>query len=430
MSTLLIKNGTVTDPANKISGRVLDVFLRDGKVAQVKKSITVDADVVVDAKGKDVVPGLIDMHVHLREPGREDKETIATATRAAARGGITTIAGMPNTDPVADSAAAVAHVVAQGEKEGVVTVYPYGSITQDCKGETIAEMGQLVKAGAVGFTDDGGAVANANVMRRAMEYAKAFDAVIAPHCEDVALSGEGVMLEGAVSTRMGLPGIPPIAQETMIARDIALAEYTGARLHISHVASARSVELVREAKRRGVKVTCEVMMHHILLTHEDVERYGTNAIMKPQLGTHEDIRALMKGLQDGTIDVIASDHAPHLSADKYVPLAEAAMGIVGLETTVPLALTHLVKKRVISFANFVRTMTVAPATILRLHKGTLAKDADADVTIIDRTLNGRINKDVFLSKGRNTPFHGWDFVGAPVVTIVAGNVVMRDGVVG
>lgn len=426
---LLIKSGLVIDPANNLEG-IFDVLIEDGKIARVGKDIKISdkktsAFTVIDAKNKIVVPGLVDMHCHLREPGYEYKETIATGTRAAAAGGFTTICCMPNTEPANDNRSVTDFILTQAKKEGVVNVLPIGAITKGLKGEDLAEIGELVEAGCIAISDDGSPVMNAGIMRLGLEYVRAFGIPVISHCEDTNLSAEGVMNEGLVSTELGLVGIPSAAEEIMVARDLLLAELTRSRVHIAHVSTAGSVRLIREAKKRGIKVTGETCPHYFTLTEEEVRGYNTNAKVNPPLRTHRDVEAIKEGLKDGTIDAIATDHAPHAVQEKEVEFNFAPSGIVGLETTLPLCL-RLVDEGVLTLEEVIAKLTIKPARILGLKKGSLSIGSDADITIIDMDRSFVINPDVFKSKGKNSPFTGWKVKGAAITTIVDGKVVYRE----
>lgn len=432
---LLIKGGRVIDPANKVDA-VQDVLVKDGKIAAVGKELGSEAAEeakVVNARGKLVVPGLIDMHTHLREPGFEYKEDIASGTRAAACGGYTAVVAMANTRPVIDTASEVTFIRERTATTGAVNVFPVGAVTKGQKGEELAEIGDMAAAGAVAVSDDGHPVQNGEVMRCALEYAKMFKLPVISHCEDRPLAGEGVINLGRVSTILGLRGMPAAAEEAMVARDILLAEMTGGHVHLTHVSTARSVDLVRWAKSRarenGFTVTCDCTPHHLVLTEDAVERYlyDTNTKVNPPLRTAADVDALRRGLADGTIDAIATDHAPHHQDDKDVEYNYAAFGIVGLETAVGLIFTELVAKKVISVAAAVEKLTAGPARVLGLPKGTLQPGADADVTVIDPAAKWTVDPSAFASKARNTPFGGWELTGRAVLTIAGGRVVAEDG---
>ena len=424
---LLIRNGRVVDPANGLDGPA-DVLVLDGVVSRVGPKLAAPAGTpTVDAGGRVVAPGFIDIHVHLREPGQEYKETIATGTRAAAAGGFTAVACMANTHPVNDTRAVTDYVLAQARLEGVVRVYPIGAVTRGLEGRELAELGELAEAGCVAYSDDGRPVMDAGLLRRALTYAQAFGKPIVSHAEDLHLAEDGVMHEGFVSTDLGLRGVPAAAEEVMVARDVALAELTGHRLHVAHVSTAAAVRLLRDAKARGVPVTGEVTPHHLLLTDEAMRAYDANAKMAPPLRGKRDVEACREALADGTLDAVATDHAPHALAEKEVELDHAANGIVGLETAVALCLTHLVRERVLDLPTLIRRFTTGPARVLDLPGGSLTPGAPGDVTILDLEREQTIDPARFLSRGRNTPFGGWRCVGGPWMTVVAGRVVMREG---
>ena len=416
---ILIKNGRVIDPANGVDEK-LDILVSEGRIAKLGKpgSITANGAGVVDVDQRLVVPGLIDMHVHLREPGFEYKETIASGAAAAAAGGFTSVCCMPNTNPVNDSRSVAEFILSQA-RQAPARVYPIGAVTKGSKGEELTEMGELFSAGCVAVSDDGKPVMNAAVMRRALEYSKIFDMLIISHCEDSALAAKGVMNEGIVSTELGLRGIPSAAEDVMTARDIALAELTGGRLHIAHVSTAGSVQMIRDAKARGVKVTAETCPHYFSLTDEAVRGYNTMAKMNPRLRTAADVEAIKQGLRDGTIDVIATDHAPHAADEKAGEFDYAPFGIVGLETALGLAL-KLVEEGVLPLVELLAKMSARPAAILKLDKGSLSPGFDADITIIDPTVEWMVKSSEFKSKSRNTPFEGWKLKGRAVQTMVAG----------
>ncbi|MHB8170704.1 MAG: dihydroorotase [Thermincolia bacterium] len=422
---LLIKGGRIIDPTN---GRDTtgDILVEDGKIKEIGEKIAVKADETIDATDKLVVPGLLDIHVHLREPGLEAKETIATGTRAAARGGFTSVACMPNTKPVTDNQAIIEFIKVRAAQAGVVNVFPIGAITKESKGQELAEIGDMKSVGAVAISDDGQPVMNSDVMRRAMEYAKMFDLPIISHSEDKELVAEGVMNEGYMSTVLGLKGINRAAEEVMVARDIILSEITGCPVHIAHISTAGSVRLVKEAKTRGVKVTAEVAPHHFTLTDQAVEGYNTATKVNPPLRTAEDVVAIKAGLADGTIDIIATDHAPHTQEEKDVEYNYAPFGMVGLETAVGLVFKELIEPGILTLTEAIAKLTINPAQLLRLNKGTLSVGADADITIIDPNLEEHVKLEELASKGKNTPFTGWSLKGLPVATIVGGRVVMKD----
>ena len=423
---IIIKNGRVVDPANGIDG-IADVFLEGGKVKAVAKNIKDVGDCkVVDADGLVVVPGLIDIHTHLREPGREDKETIRTGIQAAVHGGFTSISSMPNTNPVNDNQAVTEYILRQAQKEKSCQVFPVGAVTKGLKGEELAEIGEMAQAGVVAITDDGNPVVNAQIMRRALEYSAMFGLPVISHCEDKLLSGHGLMNEGFVSTSLGIAGIPRTAEEVMVARDILLAEMSGGTLHIAHVSTAGSVRLIREAKKRKVKVTAEVTPHHFTLIDEKVRSFDPHTKVNPPLRTAEDILALKEGLADGTIDAIATDHAPHTKAEKDLEFPDAPFGISGLETAVPLMLTNLVHKGVLRLTDAIAKLTLHPAKIIGIDKGTLSVGADADLTLLNLEKTDRVNVGRFKSKGKNTPFDKMNLKGWPVMTIVAGKIVFSE----
>ncbi|RLA94231.1 MAG: dihydroorotase [Deltaproteobacteria bacterium] len=434
---LLIKNGRVIDPANNIDD-TLDIFIDEGKIKRIatnidpemitgnnKKSSLEEAGKlrIIDAAGKIIAPGFIDMHTHLREPGQESKETIATGCRAAAAGGFTAVACMPNTDPVNDNRIVTDYIIRKALQEGCVRVYPVGAITRGLKGKSLTDIGELKLAGVVAISDDGEPVMNTEVMRRALEYVKAFDLTIISHCEDKNLTQNGVMHEGYVSTRLGLPGIPAAAEEVMVARDIILAEMTSSRLHIAHVSTSGSVELIRAAKKRGVSVTAEVTPHHFSLTDDAVTSFDPNTKVNPPLRSQEHRKALLEGLKDGTIDVIATDHAPHTSMEKEGEYTLAANGIVGLETAVSISLKELVYSNILTLKEVIAKLSTNPARILNLKGGMLKEGAEADITILDLQRDFTVNPETFQSKSRNTPFAGMKLRGGAVMTIVGGKVV-------
>ena len=381
-----------------------------------------EAEIVIDARGLIVCPGLIDVHVHLREPGNEEDETIATGAAAALAGGVTSVACMPNTNPPIDSQAAAEFVVLQGQRARQANVYPVGAVSKGRKGEELASLGQLVAGGAVAFTDDGAPVASAALMRRALEYSKMFDRVIMQHCQVPELTVGGVMNEGFESMRLGLAGMPDAAEDIMVARDIRLAEITRGRLHIQHISTARSVELVREGKRRGVKVTAEACPHHFTLTDERLRTFDSNYKMNPPLRTWSDVEAVVGGLSDGTIEILATDHAPHAPEKKMRELDLAPFGVIGLETLVPIVATHLVDPGHLSWPEAIRKLTINPARLLGIPKGTLRPGADADVTLIDPTARWTIDPSQFRSRSRNCPFAGWEVRGRAHTVIVCGEV--------
>ena len=425
MSDLLLKGGRVIDPSQKLD-EVADVLIRDGKIAEVGKDLKAENVEVKDVTGMIVCPGLVDIHCHLREPGLERKETIATGTRAAAAGGFTTVLPMPNTAPVADSPASILYVRDRAKEVGVVHVYPIGAITKGSKGQELAEMSAMADAGAVAFSDDGRPVDSSRMMRLAMEYSLITKLPLIAHEEDLALVDDGDMNEGAVSTVLGLRGNPAAAEETMIARDIILARLTGARLHIAHVSTAHGVQLIREAKAEGLPITAEVTPHHLTLTEEAVRTYDTNTKVNPPLRTKGDVDALIEGLKDGTIDCVATDHAPHTVEDKVVEYHYAANGISGFETALPVLWTELVQEGRLTAMELIDKMSTSAAKIMNLPAGTLETGAAADVIVIDPDTILAVDKNEFYSKGKNTPYHERLLSGWPMLTVVDGAVVMED----
>lgn len=428
MSNILIKGGHIIDPGNQRDYKG-DVLIEGSKIAAVGENITAPDAEVIDAAGMIVAPGLIDIHCHLREPGQERKETIATGTRAAAAGGFTSILPMPNTKPVADNPAAITYVKDRAEKEGLVHVYPIGAITKGSGGKELSEMSFMAEAGAVAFSDDGRPVENSRLMRLALEYSLIFDLPIIAHEEDLDLVDDGDMNEGYYSTVLGLRGIPRAAEEVMIARDIILARLTGAHLHIAHLSTANGVAMVKRAKQEGLKVTAEVTPHHLTLTDEAVKTYDTNTKVNPPLREESDVEALIAGLKEGVIDCIATDHAPHTIEDKVIEYHFAAMGISGFETALAVLWTNLVAKGKLSAVELIRSLTCAPAQVMQLPGGVLTEGAVADVVIFDPQGEKAVAKDKFYSKGKNTPYEGAILKGWPVFTIVNGEIVMANGVV-
>jgi dihydroorotase len=427
MSRLLLKGGRVVDPAQNVDA-TLDVLIADDTVAEVGPRLTSRSAQVVDVKGLVVCPGFIDIHTHLREPGQEHKETIASGSRAAAAGGFTAVCAMPNTEPVNDTEGITRLIVERARNEAVVRVFPIGAITRGSKGEELSEFGDLHEAGCVAVSDDGMPVAEARVMRRALEYAKAFDLVVIDHCEEPTLSRDTCMNEGAVSTHLGLSGEPPVGEAIMVERDVLLAELTGGRIHIAHISTAASVDAVRRGKARDVRVTAEVTPHHLFLTDEAVREtdYDTSTKMKPPLRPEADRQAAIAGLQNGTIDCIATDHAPHHVDDKRVEFDHAANGVVGLETAVALCLDRLVGKGLLELPQLVALLSTNPAKVLGLPGGTLAPGSPGDVTVLDLGRKRQVDPSRFQSKSRNTPFGGWILKGWPVATVVGGKLAWDD----
>jgi len=425
MRPLLLKGGRVIDPSRNADD-VADVLLEDGRIAAVGRNVgTPDGAEVLDVQGRVVAPGLVDVHVHLREPGQEDLETIATGSASAVAGGFTSICAMPNTDPVCDNQGVVGFVIAQAQRAAKARVYPIGAVTLGQKGQQLAEFGELVGAGAVAVSDDGKPVATAHMMRTALEYARTFGIPVADHCEDMSLATGGAMHEGIVSTRMGLKGIPAAAEEVMVARDILLAELTGGHVHLCHMSTRGSVELIRRAKERGIRVTAEACPHHFSLTHEACVGYNTNAKMNPPLREAEDVDAIREGLKDGTIDCVATDHAPHHYDAKEREFDDAPNGIIGLETALGLSITELVGRGLLTLPQLLYRMSTAPARIFNLPAGTLATGAPADLVVIDPGVKWTVQPETFLSKSRNTPFAGRELTGRAELTIVRGQVAFR-----
>jgi dihydroorotase len=420
---LCLRGGRVIDPARGLDSEA-DVLVANGVVTRIAPGIAggTGPDVrIIDARGRWVVPGLIDLHAHLREPGQEYKEDIATGTRSAAAGGFTAVCAMPNTVPPNDTRAVTELVVRRAAEVGVVRVYPVGAISKGLAGEVLAEMGELKDAGCVAVSDDGRPVMSAELMRRAMEYARTFRMTIVQHCEDLTLSAGGAMNEGPVATRAGIRAQPATAESAMVARDLELCALTGARYHVAHVSSAESVRLVREAKRRGLPVTCEVTPHHLTLTDEACGHYDTRTKCNPPLRSAADVEALREGLRDGTIDAVATDHAPHSSVEKDVEFEQAAFGMIGFETAVPLVL-ELVRRGVLTPSAFVTRLASAPAAAFGLAGGTLAEGKPADITVIDPDADWTCDPDKLRSRSRNTPFSGRPMRGRAAMTLVAGKI--------
>ncbi len=423
--SLLIKGGRVVDPTQGLD-EVLDVLVENGLVKELGKGLSAPAGAeVVDASGKFVVPGLIDMHVHLRDPGLEYKEDIVSGTRAAAAGGFTSVCCMPNTKPVIDNKAIASYIINKAKAEGFCNVFPVGTITYGMNGERMSEMGELKEAGCVAVSDDGKPVGNAELMRRSLEYARGMGIMVISHAEDLSLVGEGTMNEGFTSTEIGLKGIPRVAEDIATARDVMLAEYTGSPIHIAHVSTKDSVRIIREAKARGVKVTCETAPHYFTLTDDAVRGYNTNAKMNPPLRETDDVAAIKEGLKDGTIDCIATDHAPHHLDEKDVEFNEAMNGIIGLETSLPLSLA-LVNEGVLSLKQLVEKMSCNPSNILGIGRGALKVGAVADITVFDANAEWIVEADKLFSKSKNSPFLGWKVKGAAVATIVDGKLVKAN----
>jgi dihydroorotase len=425
MARLLIKNGRVIDPASGHDA-VADVWIEDGVIQGVGTNLSGAAGAdVIDATGLIVAPGFIDMHVHLREPGFEHAETIESGSRAAAAGGFTSVCPMPNTKPVNDNATVTSYMIEKARRHAIVNVFPIGAITKGSAGEELAAIGSMKQAGAVAISDDGRPVMNARVMRRAMEFARSLEIPVINHCEDLHLSAGGDMHEGAESVRLGLRGIPGCSEDVMVARDILLAEVTGARYHVAHISSRHSVEMVRFAKSKGLAVTAEATPHHLALADRDMKPYDSNYKMKPPLRGSCDVAAVLEGIVNGAIDAIATDHAPHPGSEKMQEFESCPFGILGLETAIGISLAQLVHPSKIGVARMVKLFTMGPARILGLDRGTLAQGAPADVTIFstDREWTYDVNKS--FSRSRNSPFDGKTFKGGPVATVVAGEVVWK-----
>ena len=424
---ILIENGHVIDPANGID-EVTNIFIDNGVIAEVG----VDSDLegiemeVIDASGKIVAPGLVDMHVHLREPGQEYKEDIESGTRAAVFGGVTSVACMPNTNPVCDNETVVNYIKSRAAEVGYANVYPVGAVSKGQEGKLLAEIGEMAFAGAVAVSDDGHPVENSGLMRRAIEYSGMFDVVVISHCEDMAL-GEGDMNEGAVASAMGLRGISRAAEEVMAARDAIIAEAIGGRVHIAHISTKGTVELIRQAKKRGVRITCETCPHYFALTEDACKDFNTNAKMNPPLRTSEDVEAIKEGLADGTIDCIVTDHAPHHPDEKECEFGLAKNGIVGLETSLGLGIKYLVKEGVLTMSQLIEKMALNPSRILGISKGTLSPGHAADIVIFDPDKEWTVDINKLHSKGKNSPYDGFELFGKPEYVLVGGEIVINQG---
>lgn len=428
MSKLLLKGGRVVDPANGRDG-LLDVLIENGAIARVGRDLPPGgAEVFEIQRGQIVCPGLIDIHVHLREPGQEHKETIATGTAAAVAGGFTAVACMPNTDPVNDHAGITQFIRKKAAEAGLARVYPIGAVSLGSKGEQLAEMGEQKAAGCVAFSDDGRPVATALLMRRALEYAGMLSVPVIDHCEDPSLKGDGVAHEGFHASALGLRGIPGVAESLMVERDVSLAELTGAHIHVAHMSARQSLRAVRAGKERGVRVTCEVAPHHFVLSDDALSgpvKYDTSLKMNPPLREEPDRTAMIEGLADGTVDVIATDHAPHHADEKLVEFDRAPFGIVGLETAVPLVFDRLVHQGKISLTRMIELLSVNPARVLNIPGGTLQEGAPADVTVLAPDMAVTVRASALKSKSKNTPFDGWQLRGGVAATVVAGRVVFK-----
>ncbi len=417
---ILIKNGRLIDPANGID-RISDVLVDNYHVQKIGK-IDDPCDLQIDAAGKIVAPGLIDLHVHFREPGDEEEETIASGSAAAVAGGFTSVVCMPNTNPPIDEATGVEYIHRMGRQARKTFIYVMGAITKDRAGQELSEMGLMAQAGAIGFTDDGGGVQDTAVMQRAMKYSLMFDRVISQHCQDDSLAKNGVMNAGYNSTVLGLPGMDPLAEEMMLWRDIQLAKKTGARYHVQHISTAGSVEIIRQAKEQGINVTCEVTPHHLLLTEEAIADYDTNYKVNPPLRAKKDTDALKQAIKDGLVDALATDHAPHLQSEKELEFLAAPCGIAGIECALPLYMKALIEPGIIDWSEMLAMLTCRPADILKVEKGRLGVGDRADITIIDPQAEWTIDAGKFYSKSRNCPYHGWKVKGKVLYTLVAGEV--------
>lgn len=418
---LLIKNGRVVDPSQNID-QVTNLLIENGRIHSIGHHLNTASNVAaIDATDKIVTPGLVDVHVHLREPGGEAKETIATGTRAAAAGGVTSVVSMPNTNPPMDNITDIQFVVGRAAEDGIVRVYPTGTISKGRAGQELSEIGAMRRVGCVAVTDDGAGVMNSQLLRRALEYTKTFDLIVMEHCEDANLMADGVMNEGPLATRLGLPGIPRQAEYAMVARDIALAELTGGQLHLTHISLKESIDLIRRAKEKGVQVTADVTPHHLVLTEEAVAEYMSNAKVNPPLRTAEDVQALRQALKEGVIDCVASDHAPHTQSEKAQEFTNAPFGLIGLETMLPLLITELVRPGFLSLSDMVRRISEAPARLFRLPGGTLEPGASADLVVFNMEEKQTFTH--FVSRSQNSPFLGWQLYGVVEHTLVGGHIV-------
>ncbi len=424
--SLLIKNGRVIDPASGID-ETLDILVEKGKIAGIKSRIEAKEQKVIDASRLVVAPGFIDMHTHLREPGQEDKETIRSGSLAAAKGGFTSIACMPNTIPVNDNRGVTEYIISEAKKRAAVNVFPIAAVSKEQKGDLLTDIADLVEAGAVAFSDDGLPVKTSHIMRRALEYSKILNTLIIDHCEDKSLTEEGVMHEGYYSYLFGLKGMPASSEEIIVARDLILAEKADARIHIAHLSVKGALDLIRQAKKKNVKVTTEVTPHHLFLTDSALESYDTNFKVNPPLRSTEDVGALVKAIKEGLIDVFVTDHAPHTLDEKNVEFDDAPFGINGLETAVSLFLDRLVNQNIISLQKFIEMISTTPASILGLeNKGQIKIGGDADLTILNLRKEIVVDANKFKSKSRNNPFHGWKLRGAPMMTVVGGKIVYSE----
>jgi len=429
MTTLLVKGGHVIDPANNIDADA-DIYVENGKITRVEKGIRSGADDVIDAKGLVVTPGLIDLQVHMREPGREDRETIETASHAALAGGVTSVVAMPNTTPVADNQAVIEFVLKRAAELDLINVYPTGAITRGQGGSMLAEINELKNAGAIAVTDDGVDVQDEGVLRRALEYTKTCDILLMSHCETDALTGDGVMHEGWVSTQLGLSGTPAESEDLAVIKNILMAARSGARLHLLHNSTAGAADAIRRAKKGGMKtLSAEVSVQHFALTDEECFGYNTNAKMYPPLRSRDHLDAMIAAIKDDTIDAITTDHAPHIEPDKLEPFVHAAFGSTGLETSFAVANTYLAVAGHVPLAKIISKMTIEPARIIRIDKGTLSVGADADITLIDPKKEWVVDARASLSKGKNCVFDGKKLTGKTVATIVGGRIKYRDGTI-
>jgi len=423
---ILIKSGRIIDPYSN-TDLIGDLLIQDGIIKSISPKINCDADTTIEAVGLWVLPGLVDMHCHLREPGYESKETVFTGTRSAAIGGFTSIACMPNTNPPIDNKAMVEYIRFKAEKDSVVKIYPIACITKGRAGLELTPFGMLKDAGAIGLSDDGDSVADSRLMMLAMQYAMRFDLPIIEHCEDKELVADGIMNDGVTATKLGLKGIPSAAEEIIVARDAILAGYTNSRIHIAHVSTVGSVNIIRGAKHLGIQITCETCPHYFSLTDEILDGYSTYAKVNPPLRTAKDVEGIIEGLKDGTIDVIATDHAPHDELSKGNDIYNALPGISGFETALSVGITYLVDKNILSPSEFIAKMAYNPANILAINAGKLAVDSPADVTIVDPNTEYIVNSKDFISKGKNSPYNGMKLKGRVLYTIVNGQCVVYDG---
>jgi len=425
---ILIRRGHIIDPANKKSG-IFDILIENGKIKKVEKNIKEKGDITIDAKDKIVTPGLVDMHAHLREPGREDAETIRTGLSAAVKGGFTSVAAMPNTNPCCDNRSVAKFVIEEAKKLSLANAFPVGALTKGRRGMELSEMWDLAEAGCVAFSDDGEPVGDSSLMRHALEYASMCEAPVISHCEDKSLSEGGVMHEGFVSTQLGLKGIPSRSESTITSRDIELAEITGAKLHIAHVSAKETISIIKKAKEKGISITAEVTPHHLALTDVCVKTFDTNMKVNPPLRTEEDREALKKALKDNTIDAIATDHAPHLESEKDVEFDYAPFGMIGLESALSVCIMELIDGKILTWPELVTKLSVNPSKILGIERGTLSEGAPADVTIIDPGKEWVYKKENIKSESPNSPFIGRTLKGLATDVIVGGKVVARNTVI-